>query len=224
MGQAIGDILAPAVGVALSPMPIIAVILMLFTPQARRNGTAFSAGWVLGILGIGSIVLLVADPAGASGSTEDPSTFGAILHLILGAALLLLAGLQWRKRPNVDPHPQTPRWMQSIDKFSPPMALAFGAFMSGVNPKNLILNIAAGSSIAQADLLSGDAIVALLAYTFVASVSIVGVVGWALLSGESADVRLNEMKGWLSSHNAVIMVVLLGILGISQIGKGVGML
>src|SRR5690349_19697490 len=40
MGQAIGSCLPLAVGVALSPVPIIAVVLMLTTPRARLNGPA----------------------------------------------------------------------------------------------------------------------------------------------------------------------------------------
>ena len=34
MGEAIGQVLSFGVGVALSPVPIIAVILMLVTPRA----------------------------------------------------------------------------------------------------------------------------------------------------------------------------------------------
>lgn len=45
MGQAIGGTLALAIGVALSPIPIIAVVLMLTTARARINGLAFVAGW-----------------------------------------------------------------------------------------------------------------------------------------------------------------------------------
>ena len=44
MGEAIGQSLQMAVGVALSPMPIIAVVLLLTTRAARRNGTAFVLG------------------------------------------------------------------------------------------------------------------------------------------------------------------------------------
>jgi hypothetical protein len=40
VGEAIGQILPLAVGIALSPVPIIAVILMLVTPQPRVNGPA----------------------------------------------------------------------------------------------------------------------------------------------------------------------------------------
>jgi len=44
VGRGIGEILTFAVGVAVSPMPIIAVILMLFSRRARVNGLAFLAG------------------------------------------------------------------------------------------------------------------------------------------------------------------------------------
>ena len=46
LSQAIGSLLPSAIGVALSPVPIIAVILMLGTPKARSNGTVFALGWV----------------------------------------------------------------------------------------------------------------------------------------------------------------------------------
>jgi len=52
MGEAIGAILTPAVGVALSPLPIVAVILMLFSAKARTNGPAFVLGWVIGLAGV----------------------------------------------------------------------------------------------------------------------------------------------------------------------------
>jgi hypothetical protein len=38
MAEAIGQVLSLGVGVALSPVPIIAVVLMLGTPRARSNG------------------------------------------------------------------------------------------------------------------------------------------------------------------------------------------
>jgi hypothetical protein len=40
MGEAIGDSLPMAIGIALSPVPIIAVVLMLTTERARVNGLA----------------------------------------------------------------------------------------------------------------------------------------------------------------------------------------
>jgi Sap, sulfolipid-1-addressing protein len=44
IGQAIGRALPFAVGVALSPVPIIAAVLLLSTPKGRVNGLAFLIG------------------------------------------------------------------------------------------------------------------------------------------------------------------------------------
>src|SRR5229473_2094507 len=55
MGQAIGGSLPLAVGIALSPIPIIAVVLMLTSRKARVNGPAFVLGWLIG-LGIAYLV------------------------------------------------------------------------------------------------------------------------------------------------------------------------
>jgi hypothetical protein len=44
MGQGISEVLTFAIGVAISPVPIIAVILMLFSQRARVNGLRASTG------------------------------------------------------------------------------------------------------------------------------------------------------------------------------------
>jgi Sap, sulfolipid-1-addressing protein len=49
VGQGISEVLTFAVGVAISPVPIIAVILMLFSQRARVNGPLFLLGWVLAL-------------------------------------------------------------------------------------------------------------------------------------------------------------------------------
>ena len=52
MGQGISEVLPFAIGIAISPVPIIAVILILFSTRARVNGPAFLLGWVVGIAGV----------------------------------------------------------------------------------------------------------------------------------------------------------------------------
>jgi Sap, sulfolipid-1-addressing protein len=56
-GQAIGQSLPIAVGIALSPLPIVAVVLMLVTERGRVNGPAFIVGWWAGLAIVGAIVL-----------------------------------------------------------------------------------------------------------------------------------------------------------------------
>jgi len=70
MGEAIGQLLPFAVGVAVSPMPIVAVVLMLVTRRARTNGPAFLLGWIAGIAIAGAILLAIAGPA--SRATAGP--------------------------------------------------------------------------------------------------------------------------------------------------------
>src|SRR6187431_107163 len=109
MGQAIGQVLSFGVGVALSPVPIIAVVLMLATPRARTNGPAFLLGWLAGLAGLGTIVLIIAGGAEASDEGE-PATWVSVLKLVLGALLLMFALRQWRGRH--EEH-ATPKWMRA---------------------------------------------------------------------------------------------------------------
>src|SRR5262245_26779681 len=98
MGQAIGEFLPAAIGVAISPIPIIAVVLMLGSVRGRVNGPAFLVGWVVGIVFAGTVLLLI---AGAIGGQEngEPAIWVSWLELLLGLALLRLAVKQFRGRP-----------------------------------------------------------------------------------------------------------------------------
>ncbi len=79
------------------------------------------------------------------------------------------------------------------------------------------------TSIAQADTSTGGRILALIVFVLIASVTVGGVVIWYLIAGKSAAAKLNEVKGWLMRrNNAVVMAVLLLVLGVSQVGKGIG--
>ncbi|MGH2603407.1 MAG: GAP family protein, partial [Dehalococcoidia bacterium] len=99
MGPAIGDILPLAIGVAISPIPIVAVILMLFSARARSNGPAFLVGWLVGLIVVGVIVLSLSG-AGDVDSDEDASNVASVIKLVLGVLLLVMAVRQWRGRPH----------------------------------------------------------------------------------------------------------------------------
>jgi Sap, sulfolipid-1-addressing protein len=98
MGSALGELLPTAVGVALSPVPVILVILMLFSRHATRNSLAFLLGWVGGLAFVSAIVLTLAHPAGASSNGKE-SVVGAAPRLTIGVVFLFFAYREWRKRP-----------------------------------------------------------------------------------------------------------------------------
>jgi hypothetical protein len=110
MGQAIGGSLALAVGVALSPVPIIAVVLMLTSRRARANGPLSVLGWLAGLAVVGAIVLSVSGPAGAS-SPGSPATWVSWVKVVLGQLLLVVAARQFRGRPKDGQPPVHPPWV-----------------------------------------------------------------------------------------------------------------
>jgi hypothetical protein len=221
MGQAIGDVLPLAIGVAISPVPIIAIILMLGTPRASSTGLAFSLGWLGGLTIAGAIMLVIASGNATSGAGK-PATWASLLELALGLLFLLLAGKQWRGRPRPGEEATMPKWMQAIDTFTPGKSLGVGVLLSGVNPKNLALTIAAATVIAQAEISGGQEAVALAVFILVGSLTILAPLGVYFAFGPGAKRILDEMKTWMAAHNAAIMTVLLLVLGAKLTGDGVG--
>ena len=134
MGKAIGEILPLAIGVAISPLPIIEIVLMLGTPGARATGTAFALGWIAGLSLVGTIMLVIAS-GNATTNAGAPDTWVSVLKLVLGALFLLLAIKQWRSRPAEGDEAVMPKWMRAIDTFSPGKALVAGVVLSGLHPK-----------------------------------------------------------------------------------------
>src|SRR4051812_38228566 len=220
VGQAIGQSLPTAVGVALSPLPIVAVVLMLVTPRGKLNGISFVLGWWLGLAIVGAIVLSVAGGADAT-SGGEPATWVDVLKLILGLLLLLVAARQWRGRPHGDEEPVAPKWMGALDRFTPPKALAAGVALSALNPKNLLLAAAGAATIASVGVSTGDEIVAWIVFVLVASIGVAAPVVIAMAMGDRAGPILDGLKTWMARNNGVIMAVLLLVIGVKMIGDAI---
>jgi Sap-like sulfolipid-1-addressing protein len=223
VGHAIGDMLPAAVGVAISPLSIVAVVLMLVSARGRVNGPSFLLGWVVGVAGAGTILLLVASGAGANDEGDQADWVGW-LKLVLGLALIRMASRQFRSRPHGDVEPVTPKWMGALDSFTPPKAAGAGVVLSALNPKNLVLIAAGMAAIAGTGISGGDQAVALVVFTLVATIGVaVPVVIYFVLGERSADV-LDRLKTWMVGHNAVIVAVLLLVIGVKLIGDAISAL
>jgi threonine/homoserine/homoserine lactone efflux protein len=223
MGSTIGDILPLALGVALSPLPIVAVILMLFTKNARKTSLGFLVGWFLGVTVVAVAVVFIANPAQQATGGEE-SLLYAIVHIALGLLLLVAAYRDWKKRPKPGEEVAVPKWMASIDSFTVGKALGMGALLSGVNPKNLALILSAGVTIAAAGLDATQTIVVLVIFIFIACVSVAAPVVVYLVLGDKATPVLNSWKAWLTYNNATVMMVLFLVFGVVVLSKGLGAL
>ena len=219
MGEVLGQLLPYAIGVAISPVPIIAVILMLLAPHAGGTSAGFLIGWVAGIVVVTTVFVLLAgviDP-----SDGGPSPVIAWVKLVLGLLLVAMAVGQFRKRPRAGEEPVLPGWMAAIDKVTPVRAVGLGAALSGINPKNLGLCLAAGSTIGGAGLGTGATVVAVTVFTVLAAATVaLPVLAYAVAS-DRMRAPLDALHGWLVQENAVIMGTLQAVLGPVLLGHGI---
>jgi len=220
MGSAFGQVLPMAIGVALSPVPIIAVILMLFSARARSNGPAFLTGWIIGVGAVAGIALAVAD-AGSVGTDSTASDGASWGKVVLGLLLLYAAVRHWHRRPAPGAEAPMPKWMAGIDSFTPPKAFGLAVLLGAVNPKNLLLAAAAGASIAQAGVSSGGQVVALAVFVVLASLTVAIPVLYQLVGGAGARRTLDGWKAWLQHNNESVMAVLFLVFGVVLISQSI---
>jgi threonine/homoserine/homoserine lactone efflux protein len=207
MGGAIGGMLPFAVGIALSPMPIVAVVLFLVTERARANALSFLVGWIVGIAGVGTIALAIAGPTDP-GSTSSPAAWVSWLQLALGVVLLHAAVRRWRARPAHDEEPALPKWMGTIEGFGPAKAFVGGLALSALNPKNLVLLLAGAAAVAQADASGAEQAAAWAIFTVLATVGVAVPVVLYFAMGDRAAAVLDRLKTWMARNNATIIAVI----------------
>ena len=220
MNGVVGDILPLALGVAVSPIPIIAAILMLLSPRARSPGLGFLAGWVLGIVVAVVVFTLLAALIPPASDASKP--VAGVIKIVLGLMLLALAARQWRGRPRAGQTPALPKWMAAIDSMTAARALAIGFLLSAVNPKNLLMAAGAGIEIGSAGLAAGEVTVAVVVFVLLAASTVaVPVIGY-LAASARMKAPLESMREWLVHNNATVMAVLLLVIGVVMVGKGIG--
>lgn len=213
----IGDLLPSALAVALSPIPIVAVVLVLGTRRARTAGSAFASGWVAGLTAVSVAVVVLLGVGGDPGDYDEGLDWWKIA---VGVLFLLMAVKQWTKRPRAGEEPELPSWMATLEEATPARAAALGAALSGANPKNLALTLTASASIAEAGLDGADTAIAVAAFVAIGSATVAGSVLLYLVDSDRAARPLGAVKQFMSHNNAVVMMVVLLLLGAKLLGDG----
>ncbi len=221
MGEVIGELLPLALGVAISPIPIIAVIIMLLAPRAGAAAAGFLLGWVIGIMLAVVVFMALAGRTGI-GSGGEPTTTASAIKLVLGVLLLGLAVWQWRSRPKPGEEPKMPAWLAAVDKITTGKAIGLGLLLSAANVKNLPLLASAGLIVGTAGLSAGGAALAVLIFAVIAvSTVAIPVIGYEFARDRMGP-WLKRLHAWLAEHNAAVMTVLLAVIGAVLFGKGLG--
>ena len=221
MFRVIGELLPLAVGVSISPLPIIAMIVLLMSPQARISTPAFLLGWMIAIT---SALLIFALLSGIGLGGGGQGAVAATVRLVLGAALLFLAYREWRARPAPGETAQLPHWLNAVENMGPLAAFGLGFGIYAVNPKNLTVGIAAGVVFGSADLPFETAAIVCAIYVLVAASTVLIPIAAYFVAEKRVRPWLDAMRVWLTQHNTAVMAVLLFVIGAIMIGKGIAAL
>ena len=101
MRQVIGDVLPFAVVVMVSPINIVAAILLLFSKRALLNASSYLGGFVVGLtIVVGGLTALAIAIGLDPGS--DRARGASALLIVLGAGLVIVAVRKFRDRPEPD--------------------------------------------------------------------------------------------------------------------------
>lgn len=214
MGSAIGAMLGPAIGLAVNPLPIIAVIRLLTAPSGRAGGFAFALGWTVPIAAVSAVLVGV----GGARTGSEPARWTFWLQLAIGLLFLVLALQQWRSRRRPGSEPQPSKVLAKLDGLSPAKAAGIAVLLAA-NPKNLALLASGAESIAANAADTRSRIVAVVLFVVLASLAVLIPVGVSVLGGDKSAATLSSWKDWLDEHTAAIVMTILLVLGFVFIGE-----
>lgn len=218
---AIGLVLAPGLGAAISPMAIVAVLILLTAQGGKFRAVLFAAGVFLATLVLATIVLVVSLTAQVH-SAGAPSKVASAVSLALGLLLVWFAVKQWRKRPRAGHEVVAPKWMSSLDTMSAPKAFILGVGLAFMNAKNIPLTIATVTTVVQLNAAAWVNIVTLVVFAVLGTLGVAVPVLASVIGGSKLAEKLSDTKGYLVQHNSVILSIVFLLIGAQTIGKAIG--
>lgn len=222
MLQAILHVLPIAIAVAVSSVPIMAMIIILLSPRRDESALPFLIGWVLGIAVVVSLCTLGAQAVPTSRSPRQPETAVALGEILVGSAIVVVAIIAWiraRRNPSAD----MPKWLNTVGSFGP--WSSFGvAFALNLRPKGLLLAIAAGLAIRGDEISLGESVVVIAIYTIVGASTVAVPIIVTLAAPKRMEPRLVRARDWLARNSGAVTAVILLLIGVVIIFTGIGRL
>lgn len=216
----IGQFLPNTFGIAMSPMPLILLLVLLFTANPRAKAIAMVLGWSLGVAILAGLVLAL----GLQPSDSGPRAGMGWVNLVMGLLFVFLAVTTWRGRPRPDQPPKEPAWMAKADAMKPVVVVGITAAFVAINAKNTALIISGALWIAGADLPLVQQLITLAVFAVLSSAIALAITVAFLAAGNRVEPVLTKLKEWLERNNAYVMTFLFAYLGISALGKAIAIM
>ena len=197
--------------IAISPLPVLAFILVLGTQRGVRNGAGYLAGWMtcLVVVVVGTLGLTGGNPPKESSA---PSVAGLVILGLLGVAAFAFGIHRWR-HPPVPPRP-TPKWMERVDRLRPGGAALLAVL---IQPWPVV---AAGAVyVSRADASKAVTIISLVLFVLFASSSAIAMEVYAVRSPERSKAGLDRLRAWIDRHRDRAVTVLAVVLGVVLVAR-----
>ncbi len=204
----VGDLLPYSVPVALSPLPVIAVLLLLLGSGGNGKGLCFLAGRIAAMM---ILVFLASLFAGWANHETDGNGSRIWLRFCLGLLLIALAVRTAVKPAQADDG--LPGWMLTLDRATPLRAAGLGVLLTVANLKELAFIAGAGILLGAAALSTGQAAVCAVIYSFLSALGVAIPVGWACSVDEAGKARLIPLRDWLVANRSFVMAAVLLFIG-----------
>jgi Sap, sulfolipid-1-addressing protein len=217
MWEALGALLPIAVAVALSSVPLTVTILILLSPNRGRAAIPFLVGWLIGVAAVISL-----SAAGAAALSQPlgrgHDTAIAVLEILTGAALMVLAGIYLRPRSRAE-STGLPRWLAAVDSFGALASFAIGVLL-GFRPKGLLLGIAAGLALNAASVKADEAVLLVIIYTVIATSTVVVPILASFVAPRRMEPKLLAVRDWLTINGRILTSVMMLLIGVVILGSG----
>ncbi len=237
MGALVLGLVAPVLGILLSPLAIMALVAELLSRRYRANGIAYLVGWALALIVITGVSVAVFTAIDFSPRADAP-TWAAIVRLVVAVGLILAAVWVYRRggrdleemsgastpQEVADAAPQLPGWLQKVSEFTPARSLALGFGIFAVNPVDASCAIIAGLDIAGAPVSFGAGAAVAVGFVALGIAPIAVPVCFVLTRGDAAAPLLNRLRSWIGGHTNVLNAALVLVIGVLQLQKAVSAL
>lgn len=216
--ETLGHSFPIALGIAASPWPIIALMILLLTPKSVSNSYAFLLGWFVGLMGVGLIVL---HSPGLSSDSGEPSQLMGWIRLSLGAIFLIFSSLLVRDMIQNKDRPDIPKWIKKVDSYGFLQSLAIGFFLSGLNFKNASMVVTGAAIIGSSGITDQQEFFALLIFCLISSAGVLLPHVIFVLFQENAERIFGKLKFWLLKNRVLILLLILVVFGGISLYKGI---
>ena len=212
MSQLLVSLLIPALAIAVNPVPIGAAVALLSFGHGKRGAASFLATMVLIMVALGVLTILI-----SKSSQSSANSGSATAQIVFGVIFLAIFVVQWRTRPPAEG--EQPGWMKIMERAGWAAGIALGVALT-----NYALLESGTSQIAKSGLSTSDQALALAFFVLVALSTVTATLIVAIVLPGWSKINLERLRGWLTRHNRVILMIVFGLMGALFLGLGIASL